>query len=328
MGDSRNYSEATKAALFALSVSCYEPQCQQPTVTVFVDDPDKNVQIAHIRAVKRNGPRYDPPGHPPMTLAERNAFPNLILLCQRHHRLVDNKANEHIYTVDLLHDWKERAERDIRAKVDGLDRLTEDRLNAMLTSAAQNTKAEIDSAIEKFKGVSESAAELLRALFEQIEGHYLDAETIALLSDAAHRLSHLQDTAGTLHFAAQRLGNLEDNVGILAHAARELGNLEDTASMLNAAAGNLAEYDVHGSSRRLAQFLEGYQQIPDVPASIESAADFAIARIERRVEAIDIGEPSMVIDDDQRWKWGLWGFVLGVLAVLLTVAFLTLSNKL
>ena len=328
MGDNRNYSEATKAALFALSVSCYEPQCQQPTVTIFVDDPDKNVEIAHIRAVKPNGPRYDPPGHPPMTPEERNAFPNLMLLCQRHHRLVDNKVNEHIYTVDLLHDWKEQAERDIRVKVDGLDRLTEERLNAMLISAARNTKIEIDGAITKFKNVSESAAELLRALFEQIEIHYLDTETIVLLSDAAYRLSHLQDTAGLLHFTAQRLGNFEDSVGLLAHAARELKHLQDIAGTLNAAVGNLADYDVSGSSRRLAQFIEGYQRIPDVPASIESAADVAIARIERRIETIDVGEPPRVVDDDQRWKWGLWGFALGVLAVLLTVAILAFSQKL
>ncbi|MEV8613134.1 hypothetical protein AB0383_35385 [Amycolatopsis sp. NPDC051373] len=328
MGDNRNYSEATKAALFALSVSCYEPQCQQPTVTVFVDDPDKNVQIAHIRAVKPNGPRYDPPGQPSMTPEERNAFPNLILLCQRHHRLVDNKVNERIYTVDLLLDWKELAERDIRAKVDGLDRLTEERLNVMLTTAAQNTKVEIDGAITKFKNVSESAAELLRALFEKIESQYLDTETIALLSDAAYRLSHLQDTAGLLHASAQRLGNFEDSVGLLAHAARELEHLQDTAGMLSTAAGNLADYDVNGSSRRLTQFIEGYQWIPDVPASIESAADVAIARIERRVEAIDVGEPPVIVDDGQRWKWGLWGFALGVVAVFLTVAILALSHKL
>lgn len=67
----------------------------------------------------------------------------------------------------------------IRTKIDGLDRLTESRLNDILTSAAQNTKAEIDSAITEFKNVSESAAELLRALFEQIESRYLDTETIA-----------------------------------------------------------------------------------------------------------------------------------------------------
>lgn len=328
MGDNRSYSEATKAALFALSVSCYEPQCQQPTVTVFVDDPDKNVQIAHIRAVKPNGPRYAPPGHPPMTPEQRNAFPNLILLCQRHHRLVDNKVNEHIYTVDLLRDWKEQAERDIRAKVDGLDRLTEDRLNAMLTSAAQNTKVEIDGAITKFTNVSESAAALLRALFEQIESNYLDREMIALLSDAAYRLSHLQDTASLLHLATQRLGNFEDSVGLLAYAARELEHLQDTAGTLNTAVGNLADYDVSGSSRRLAQFIEGYQWIPDVSASIEAAADVAIARIERRVETIDVGEPPTVMDDDQRWKWGLWGFALGVLAVLLTVAILAFSHNL
>jgi hypothetical protein len=326
LSEGRTYSEATKAALFALSVTCYEPDCPQPTVTVFVDEPDKNVQVAHIRAIKPNGPRYNPPGYPPMPHEARNEFPNLILLCERHHRLVDKKSNEHLYPVDVLHDWKRRAERDIRTKIDGLDRLTEDRLDEMLTSAAQNTKAEIGDAIDDLREVSGSAAELLRTLFERIEDRYLDAETLALLSDAAYRLSHLQDTAGLLHSGAQSLGNFEDSVGLLARAAGQLEHLYDTAGMLNTAAGNLADYDVSGSSRRLAQFVEGYHQIPDVPAAIEAAADTAINRIARQVEAIDVGVPAPVINDEQRWKWGLWGFASGVVAVMVTVAILALTH--
>ncbi|MFE3169999.1 hypothetical protein ACFXPA_11755 [Amycolatopsis sp. NPDC059090] len=327
MADSRNYSEATKAALFALSVSCYEPECQQPTVTVFVDDPDKNVQIAHIRALNPTGPRYNPPGHPTMAPAARNAFPNLILLCPRHHRLVDNPANQHLYTVDLLHDWKKKAERDIRTKVDGLDRLTEERLDAMLTNAARNTRDEIDQAIAEFTEASGAAAELLRALFDKIERHYLDAESIARLSDAAHQLTHLQDTAGLLYHAAGKLGNFEDNVGILSQTAKSLGELEGTASQLQAAASGFYEQDVSGSSRRLTKFIADYSAIPDPAASIESASASLVARIEHQVKRVETATPPIVVDDQQRWKWGLWGFALGVVIVFLTVAIWTSTHK-
>ena len=43
-------------------------------------------EICHIRASKAGGERYDPE----QSDAERHGYENLILLCRRHHKLIDS----------------------------------------------------------------------------------------------------------------------------------------------------------------------------------------------------------------------------------------------
>lgn len=52
--------------------------------------------VAHIVAEEEGGPR----GQSPTTLEERNSEPNLLLLCKRHHKMVDDDPAT--YTVALL----------------------------------------------------------------------------------------------------------------------------------------------------------------------------------------------------------------------------------
>jgi hypothetical protein len=335
----RDYSEATRASLFAISLTCYEPDCQVPTVSIFGDGCKKNVQIAHIRAAKRNGPRYNPPGYPPMNDEQRAHFSNLILLCDLHHPLADKMVNEKKYTVDLLHDWKRIAEVDIRTKIDGLDRITESRLNDMLTDAVQNTKSQIDEAIEELTDISEGAAELLRTLYEKIESHFIDAESIALLHAAAQRLSYLEEGSHVLYAAAQQMGSLEENASTLASAARQLGHLEHNAGVLARAAVNLDAELLGVAADRLMEFARQYDELlhtkprlPDIPGAIESAGDSLIARLEHKAESITIGEPTAVVDHPQRWRWGFIGFTsgvaFGVLGVMITVWILAANHRL
>jgi hypothetical protein len=61
-------------------------------------------EICHIKA-KRPGPRYDLQ----QTDEQRHAYANLILLCRRHHTIVDAEPDK--YTVDLLTDYKYMHER-------------------------------------------------------------------------------------------------------------------------------------------------------------------------------------------------------------------------
>lgn len=56
---------------------------------------------AHIVAEEDNGPR----GDPSMPISERNAYPNLILLCPTHHRVADKDHGAH-FSVARLHDMK------------------------------------------------------------------------------------------------------------------------------------------------------------------------------------------------------------------------------
>ena len=61
-------------------------------------------EIAHIIAESIQGPR----GRAPLSERDRNRAENLVLLCERHHKIVD--ARPHIYTVDVLREMKRRHE--------------------------------------------------------------------------------------------------------------------------------------------------------------------------------------------------------------------------
>jgi len=91
-------SEKTIRRLFALSGNlCAFPDCPSPIVerTGAVTG-----EICHIRAQSRGGPRFDEA----QSEAERHAFDNLILLCRRHHKIVD--AEPDVYSVEALREIK------------------------------------------------------------------------------------------------------------------------------------------------------------------------------------------------------------------------------
>ena len=86
---------------------CSNPGCHQPTSGP-QDDPSKAVNIgvaAHITAASLGGPRYDPS----LTAEQRGSHENGIWVCQNHGKLIDN--DEGHFSVELLRDWKQMAER-------------------------------------------------------------------------------------------------------------------------------------------------------------------------------------------------------------------------
>ncbi|NYH77212.1 hypothetical protein FHR84_000526 [Actinopolyspora biskrensis] len=325
MGD-RSYSAATEAAIFAVSLKCYYPGCTIPSVSFLGDNTQKkNVQIAHIVAVSPEGPRYRP-----ISKADRDDFENLILLCGGHHPRVDKKSNEHEYTEELLREWKQENEKGIRSKIDGIDRLTEERLNEMLTTAAESTKDEILASLEDLKDVSEGAAELLRSLFEEIENHYIDSDSIEMLYMASERLSFLEEGSAQLHQASVNLGDLESNSNAMINAADKISSI-DIGELLSFSQKLEQLNDDYASVIRnspdisdISSSIEsaGRSAISDINGSIESAGKAVVAEIEKKSKLIDIGERPVYVDHEQRWKFGLVGFMLGVLAVLVTVIIL------
>lgn len=89
--------------LFALSGNiCAFPNC---SVTL-VDDESGSVigEICHIKGRNSDSARYDPA----QTDEQRNAFENLILMCPKHHKIIDDNAK--IYTVVLLQQIKDNLE--------------------------------------------------------------------------------------------------------------------------------------------------------------------------------------------------------------------------
>ena len=96
-------TQKTVKHLFAVSRNrCAFPNCQLPLVE---NSGTVTGQIAHIKAVSENGPRYDSE----QTDEERHSFDNLILLCGRHHTVIDAEV-EH-YTATSLTEMKRTHEK-------------------------------------------------------------------------------------------------------------------------------------------------------------------------------------------------------------------------
>ena len=95
----------TVKRLFAVSRNlCGFPSCEIPLVEV---SGTITGEIAHIRASSPNGPRYDSA----QSDEDRHGFGNLILLCARHHTVIDTELDE--YPVPVL----EKMKREHEAKV-------------------------------------------------------------------------------------------------------------------------------------------------------------------------------------------------------------------
>ena len=101
MAKARDYKQNDLKRLFALSgCECANPSCRNKLIAK-----DYNSilgEICHIEAANPDGPRYNPS----QSDDQRRGFDNLILLCESCHKIIDNKANEDDYPVDLLKKWK------------------------------------------------------------------------------------------------------------------------------------------------------------------------------------------------------------------------------
>lgn len=104
----RQYKPSTVRRLDTLSGNeCAQPTCSKRLIAE--DGISIISKICHIAAASEEGPRYDRE----MTDDERRGFDNLILLCDEHHVIIDNKANETIYPTSLLKKWKDDHEKKI-----------------------------------------------------------------------------------------------------------------------------------------------------------------------------------------------------------------------
>ncbi len=81
---------------------CAFPGCPKDLVypRTAEDDPVSLSEVAHIVATKPDGPR----GNYPLLVEERDKYPNLMLLCEEHHHLVDSQPQS--YTVERLRQMK------------------------------------------------------------------------------------------------------------------------------------------------------------------------------------------------------------------------------
>ena len=80
---------------------CAFPGCCEP---IFEEDGTLTGECCHIEAYSANGPRYNPN----TTIEQKNSEANLIMLCSRHHKIVDTHPQK--YTVECLTEFKHNHE--------------------------------------------------------------------------------------------------------------------------------------------------------------------------------------------------------------------------
>lgn len=104
----RQYKPSTVRRLDTLSGNeCAHPDCSKKLIAE--DGISIISKICHIAAASKEGPRFDEK----MTDDERRGFNNLVLLCDEHHVIIDNKDNESQYPTLLLKKWKSDHEKKI-----------------------------------------------------------------------------------------------------------------------------------------------------------------------------------------------------------------------
>lgn len=125
-----------------VGVRCSNPGCRKLT-TGPRSDSSRIINIgvgAHITAAAEGGPRFDPN----LSTEARKTPDNGIWLCQNCAKLVDNDFTR--YTVEVLRDWKQRAEASALSEVEGL---------ASEQRAEPETTADIEISYQKVKMLSD-----------------------------------------------------------------------------------------------------------------------------------------------------------------------------
>ncbi|WP_143653610.1 hypothetical protein [Streptosporangium subroseum] len=164
------------------------------------------VEIAHIRAAERGGPRYDPT----MSDDQRRDFANLLLLCTAHHDHADEHPER--VPVELLLRWKAQREADPYQALERLREVTPAGLRRLVAEGLQEHDAKVLDALARLEHSDQDAARLMRSLVDELTEAYsvqrrrmLDADLVYELKDAAHTLSKMNGTLGDFIEATRTL---------------------------------------------------------------------------------------------------------------------------
>ncbi|MET9273651.1 hypothetical protein [Kribbella sp. NPDC003557] len=224
----------------------------------FIDgEPSINVQIAHICALDERGPRFEQQ----MSVAHRNNFGNLLLLCQAHHIRVDSKAYEHAYPKAVLHAWKRAREGDAAADLVEVQVSDARDLQQVFTDVVTDAKEDILDAIARVEDISANTARMLRSMVAEVfDRPRLDLDAVESLERSARMLTNLEDTAGMLHAATAKIN--DDTVFGLQSAATDLADAVKDAEQISRSlsVGSGSEPQVHyyvADDRRWQFFARG-----------------------------------------------------------------------
>ena len=229
----RSYAMATMKTLFALGRGfCYAPTCTNSIAVLGDnDEPCVMVDIAHICAANRGGPRYDGS----MTDVERRSLPNLLLLCKPHHARVDEERTRHQYPAKLLRQWKEERERPLAKEMVGLTKLTEDDLRSMLETSASTLRAALMRSIDSLSAGNDEVRDILRSLVDEpFTRVQRDPQLLEYMEHNGRIMDALEEYGPKMYLAAKVL---EDSSGTLSDFVNAVGSLGRADDLINQMSG-------------------------------------------------------------------------------------------
>ncbi len=163
MAESRGaIPERVRRALYTLSRGrCYAPECTDPVIVIDGTEPVFVGEIAHIVGAVESGPRGA--AH----IANREGFENLLILCGRHHKIIDDPRTSHRYPVEVLYEWKAKHEAEFdtatRAALQEIDS-PQYRLPDLLVIAFRDATAQLELTVERLEAAGEVTHDIARLL--------------------------------------------------------------------------------------------------------------------------------------------------------------------
>ncbi|MEM9363390.1 MAG: ABC-three component system protein [Bacteroidota bacterium] len=104
-----------------------------------------------------------------MSDEERRSYGNLILLCDEHHSIIDNKRNEAKYTKETILEWKEKhIENNCLNEIQVSDEVVSDALH-ILEKSISRIEENTDKILEKVKKIETNSSKLHLPDFNQIQ---------------------------------------------------------------------------------------------------------------------------------------------------------------
>ena len=330
----RTYAPTTREALFLLSRgNCYAPECKKRIMEWAGDRWVALAEVAHIHGLNKRSRRYDESIPEP----DRNNFKNLLLLCEKHHKLVDGADTWTHYPVVTLIAWKRDREGDLAGELGQLDWITQDTLHDLMAEAIEDTQSRILEAIDGISTVSGETLAMLKTLVaEMLKLPYLNPDDIASLEHSADVLQVvIPEYVPQLSRSALILQEVMDYVGILSDSTRHLVNLADYAETLRCATSPLENlgaflpqlHEVAESvgSGAVSQYREVASRMSDTADRISDSVDF-LSQAELPTPTWPGQEPPAVQAvrvPVARWSWGtFWGgfvtcmvFVIAILSL-------------
>lgn len=131
--------------------------------TLSVEDAGKNIVVgeeAHIVGEARKSARYI------RNFPEPDAYPNRILLCRKHHKIVDD--NKERYTVEVMRAMKAEHEKTIRKDKEPADRLVIK--DSTFSTTAKDTKRAVGMEVNRLAELSGVQSKLHASNVEEAIG--------------------------------------------------------------------------------------------------------------------------------------------------------------